>query len=237
MGGVSMYITALVMGLAGSLHCLGMCGPIFMAASGFYDKPGRYAWSLILHHGGKILSYAALGLLTGLIGQGASLLWFQNKVMVFCGILLLLMGIGAMVRWQALGRLNNFITGIMGRVLKKSVAGSFVLGVVNGLVPCGLVYAAAVGAAATQNSFDGLMFMVLFGVGTIPALSFAGLSRWLIPMKRVKNLGIWKQIPVVILGFWLLLKGLGLGIPLISPDLGSHEPEKNCCERHVHPGR
>lgn len=234
MGGLSMYITALLMGLAGSLHCLGMCGPIFIAASGFYESPGKYAVSLVLHHTGKIASYAVLGFLTGLIGKGASLLWFQNKVMVVCGLLLLLMGMGAMVKWKVLAGFNRRITEAMGKVLKRSATGGLLLGMVNGLVPCGLVYAAAVGAAATQSSFDGVIFMVMFGLGTIPALSIAGFSRWLVPLKRVKNLGVWKQIPILILGAWLLLKGLGLGIPFLSPDLGSHNPSENCCERHVH---
>jgi sulfite exporter TauE/SafE len=77
-----------------------------------------------------------------------------------------------------------------------------------------------------------MLFMLLFGLGTIPALSLAGFSRWVIPFHKIKNLGIWKQIPMLILGVWLLLKGMGLGIPYISPDLGSHKPESNCCKTH-----
>jgi uncharacterized protein len=233
LGGIGIYITALVMGLAGSLHCLGMCGPIFVAASGFYNKPKEYLLPLFLHHLGKLVSYAALGLVMGLLGKGASLLWFQNKIMVVCGVLLLCMALGTMLKLRHISKLNDWVSIRMGKALNNSKMAGLVLGFVNGLVPCGLVYAAAIGAAATQSYTGGVVFMLMFGLGTIPALSIAGLSRWLIPLKRMRNLGVWKQIPMLILGLWLLLKGLGLGIPYISPDLGSHKPNANCCERHT----
>lgn len=236
MGGVSWYIAGFVAGLAGSLHCLGMCGPIFAATSSFYQSPREYLKPLMIHHAGKILSYAGIGLLMGLIGQGVSLLWFQNQVMIVCGILLMIMAFGGMVQWKFAGGLNKRISNLMGKLLGRKGKGSFVLGIVNGLIPCGLVYAAAISAAATQSLTRGALFMVFFGLGTVPALSAVGFSRWLFKMRRIRGLVIWKQIPVLILGVWLFLKGLGLGIPYISPDLSSHEPDKNCCEHH-HPRR
>lgn len=234
MGAISWYITALVMGLAGSLHCLGMCGPIFIAASNFYNSPREYVKPLLLHHAGKIFSYAGLGLAMGLLGKGVSLLWFQNKVMIVCGILLMAMALGGMVKWKVLQGLNHWVAQKMGVLLGKKSKGSLLLGLVNGLIPCGLVYAAAIGAASTQNMLTGAFFMVFFGIGTIPALTVVGFSRWLFKFRKFKNLAVWKQVPVMLLGIWLFMKGLGLGIPYISPDLSSHEPTKNCCERHVH---
>jgi sulfite exporter TauE/SafE len=138
-----------------------------------------------------------------------------------------------MLKLRHISKLNDWVSIRMGKALNNSKMAGLVLGFVNGLVPCGLVYAAAIGAAATQSYTGGVVFMLMFGLGTIPALSIAGLSRWLIPLKRMRNLGVWKQIPMLILGLWLLLKGLGLGIPYISPDLGSHKPNANCCERHT----
>jgi len=231
MGGISWYIAAFVMGLAGSLHCLGMCGPIFAASSTFYASPKEYLKPVLIHHLGKSISYALLGIAMGLLGKGMSLLLFQNKVMVICGILLILFAFGNMVKWNAFAGLGIWVTHRMGKLLGKK-GGSFLLGIVNGLIPCGLVYAAAIGAAATQNMLYGALFMVFFGLGTMPALSAAGFSRWLFKTRKLKNLALWKQIPVIILGLWLLFKGLGLGIPYISPDLHSHNPSENCCEKH-----
>lgn len=230
---MSLYITALVLGLAGSLHCLGMCGPLFMAASGFYETPQKFVLPLILHHTGKIVSYAFLGLLMGMIGKVISIIWFQNGVMVVCGILLLIMAAGSIFKWRTMGELSRWINTKMQIGLKKNPLSPLVLGVLNGLIPCGLVYAAAVGAVGAQSAFGGTLFMIAFGLGTVPALVFAGFSRWLIPVKRIKNSGIWKQIPIAVLGVWFLLKGLGLGIPLVSPNFGQHNVTKNCCSKHV----
>jgi uncharacterized protein len=232
LGGIGIYIAALVMGLAGSMHCLGMCGPIFMATSSFYGNSKQYILPFIYHHLGKLFSYAVIGLLMGIIGKGASLLWFQNRIMFICGLVLIAMAVGSILKWKGLNGFNSWISRTMGKALKKSGAFAIVVGILNGLVPCGLVYAAAVGALATQSYSGGMLFMFVFGLGTIPALGLAGFSRWLIPFHMFKNLGVWKRIPILILGIWLLLKGLGLGIPYISPDLGSHKPEANCCKKH-----
>ncbi|MCC7297193.1 MAG: sulfite exporter TauE/SafE family protein [Bacteroidia bacterium] len=235
MGGISIYIAALLMGLAGSLHCLGMCGPIFVASSGFYSSPKEYVKPVLLHHLGKTITYAFIGLIMGFIGKSASLLWYQNRIMIVCGILLLIMAVGGMFNTGIFKRFNTWVTNKMGYYLKKNSNAAIVLGIVNGFIPCGLVVAAAVAAAATQSILGGVLFMVLFGIGTAPALSLAGFAKWFIPLKRIKNLGLWKQIPMFILGIWLLFKGLGLGIPYLSPDLNSHSAEKNCCRHHNPP--
>jgi sulfite exporter TauE/SafE len=232
MGGISLYISALIMGLAGSLYCLGMCGPIYMATSGFYEKPSDYLKPLLLHHLGKTMSYAALGVVMGLLGKGASLLMYQNNIMILCGAVLLFIAVFGVIKLPILKGVNTRITALMGKYLKKSSNTAVLLGLVNGFIPCGLVYAAAVGAAATQSLVGGMTFMVIFGLGTLPALTLIAFAKWFIPMRRIKNLAVWKQVPMFILGFWMLFKGLGLGIPYVSPDLNSHSPEKNCCRPH-----
>lgn len=227
------YLTALILGLTSSLHCLGMCGPIFMAAGSLYQRPKDYVAPLMLHHAGKIISYAVLGLIMGFVGKGISLLWLQNKVMLGFGILLMFMAVGGALRMKAMDKLSQWAGKLTGRFLTKK-GGGFLLGLVNGLIPCGVVYAAAVGAAATQNPVDGVLFMVFFGLGTVPALSLAGFSSKLFKLRKIPNLNLWKQIPVFILGAWLFMKGLGLGIPYISPDTMSNQTDKNCCKPGVH---
>lgn len=229
---MSWYLTAMLMGLAGSLHCLGMCGPIFVTTSTFYNSPKEFLFPTLLHHFGKLISYAALGLALGFIGKSVSLIWFQNQVLIVCGLILIIMAVAGLVRWKALDGFNQWIGRQMSRLLKQKKGGSLLLGIINGLIPCGLVYAAAVGAVATQSPTDGVLFMVFFGLGTMPSLLAAGFSRWLLPLRKFKNINIWKQIPVLLLGILLLLKGLSLGIPYISPDLNSHKPTENCCRPH-----
>lgn len=229
MGEISWYVTALVMGLAGSIHCLAMCGPIFIAVSGFYEKPSAFVRPVFMHQVGKLLSYAAIGILFGIIGQSLSLLVIQNQLMIICGVLLLLIAIGGMMKTGILAGFQRYINGRISKLLKVRGIGPLLLGLVNGLVPCGLVYAAAIGAAATQVWWQGALFMVFFGLGTMPALTLAGFSRWLMPLRRIPNLAIWKQLPALILGILLFLKGLSLGIPYISPDLQARDDKKNCC--------
>lgn len=233
MGGVEFYFAALIMGLAGSLHCLGMCGPIFLTTASFYAKPSDYFTPVVLHHIGKIIAYVCLGLLMGFLGSGISLLWFQNQVMIYFGLLLLIFSTMGFFNWQILKGLNHFIMRKMGDLLAKKGKGMLLVGIINGFIPCGLVYAAAIGAAATQNIGKGMVFMLLFGIGTMPLLTAVGFSKWIFGKIHFKNSRLWKQIPMFILGLWLMLKGLGLGIPYISPDLKSHNPEKNCCENHA----
>lgn len=237
MGEITWYITALVMGLAGSLHCLAMCGPIFAAVGGFYEKPSQFVKPVIMHHAGKMVSYAALGLLMGAIGQTLSLVVIQNQLMLICGIILLLIAAGGMLKSGWLKGFQSWVNMRMSALLKAGGFGPLLLGLVNGLVPCGLVYAAAVGAAATQTWWQGALFMVFFSLGTMPSLTLAGFSRWLIPLRRMPNLAVWKQIPTLLLGALLFLKGLSLGIPYISPDVQAKDAGKNCCKpaQQVHP--
>jgi sulfite exporter TauE/SafE len=232
LGELSFYIGGFIMGIAGSLHCLGMCGPIFIASAGFYDTPGKFVLPLIYHHTGKIFSYMAIGVVMGLIGKSASILFFQNQVMIFFGAILILTSLFSFIRLRGLTKLNKWVEIKMGAALKRSGKAAWMLGLINGLVPCGLVYAAALGSAATQSIYGGAVFMVCFGLGTIPSLTIAGFSRWLIPFHRLKNSRLWRQIPAAVLGCWLLLKGLGLGVPYISPDHQSHAATRNCCKHH-----
>ena len=224
-----LFASALILGLAGSLHCAAMCGPIYLTVSGFYEKPIQYMIPLLWQLIGKITGYALLGILFGIVGKGLSILVFQNTLMVISGLLLLLIGLSEIFRFKSFAVLENTVNKVMGRMIAQRAKGAFLLGVLNGFIPCGLVYAACVGAMAAGKPENGAIYMVLFGVGTTPVLVISAFSRWLIPIRKMVLGAIWKQIPVLLLGLLFLLKGMGVGIPYFSPDLKSESNKKNCC--------
>ncbi len=216
--------TAFILGFAGSLHCLGMCGPLALALPGGRDAStarrvaGRAAYNL-----GRILTYAIFGLFAGQIGHVFRVAGFQQTVSLLLGVLLLL-AIFWKPQWLPawiVRRVHAPLQRGLGRMLRlDGMAGLFQVGLLNGLLPCGLVYAAMAGASLQGGPLGGAAYMALFGLGTAPmmfALSLGGLSlrspRWQPILRRV--------IPAVtlVVATLLILRGLALDIPFLSPDL------------------
>ncbi|MCC6972091.1 MAG: sulfite exporter TauE/SafE family protein, partial [Phycisphaerales bacterium] len=171
------FFTPFLVGLAGSLHCAGMCGPLLLAV----NPPGK-TWQDTLtrsatYHAGRILIYAALGLFFGYVGKGFAVAGFQKIISIAGGGVMIVM---ALATWRfeqivrALPGMNRFFEWVqtqIGRTLRRqSHSASFSLGALNGLLPCGLVYAALAGAISTTEGVEGAAFMILFGLGTLPLL-------------------------------------------------------------------
>lgn len=236
-----MVATALMLGLLGSAHCIGMCGPLALAVPSPRKGVVSRLGSALALNGGRVVTYAMLGAAFGLFGRGLQLAGLQQTVSIALGILiltsLLAPGILHSVRiGQVAGGFVMRMQGLMARQLKRtSVEGLFFTGMLNGLLPCGLVYLAAAGAIAQDGWAAGALFMALFGLGTWPAMvglkvsgSYAG------PSLRA---GLRKLTPYAyaLMGVLFILRGMDLGIPLISPDL----PEPNSatfeCATHTLP--
>ena len=201
-------IGAIAIGFFGSLHCVGMCGPVMMAFMG----PRQSKTGFALYHLGRILTYVLLGGVLGLIGASAALFQSQQLVVLILGILLLLLyGIPSLRH-----RLEKFYyESRFYHLLKSFLAHNlsvrkrwFLSGVANGFFPCGLTYVAAAGAVAIGNPVEGALFMVLFGLGTIPALatiSFAGTTIF----SKIKGLIPRSVTAIAILsGSIMILRGL-----------------------------
>ena len=214
--------TAIVLGLVGSLHCAVMCGPLVLALSSTRAHRPLNA-SRLVYHAGRIASYGAIGALFGAVGQTFALAGLQRWTSIIAGIAILL---GLMFSSRA--GLNGYVMkmvmllkGAFARLLeRRSLASQFLLGMLNGLLPCGLVYIAAAGAATTLSPVFGALHMAAFGLGTLPMLlgvAVAGKKlRLLIPHAP-------RLIPIFVAAVAILLvvRGMALGIPYFSPALNA----------------
>lgn len=219
-----MLFTALILGLVSSLHCMGMCGPIAMMLPVDRSNPTRKTLQIILYHTGRLISYGALGLIFGLIGRSLYLAGIQQQLSIVIGILIVSV---AMIPERIFARYNfskpiyrviSYVKTSLGKQFKnRSNKSIFTIGILNGFLPCGMVYVALFGALAMQNAIYGMLFMMLYGLGTVPLMSIVVYFSSYIKNSFGKNLT--KVIPVITLcvGVLFILRGLGLDIPFVSP--------------------
>ena len=223
-----MLISALILGLLGSFHCIGMCGPIAFMLPVDQSNAFRKIIQIAIYHFGRLLSYSILGLVFGLIGKSLYLFGFQQQLSIIIGIVMIVV---VLIPYKTFAKYNfskplfNIISKVksgLGSALKKKTLDTFLtIGFLNGFLPCGLVYMAVFGAIASGNAFEGSLYMAFFGLGTIPLMTTAiYFSHFLKGALRQK---IQKAIPVfvVLIGVLFILRGLGLGIPYISPELAT----------------
>jgi uncharacterized protein len=224
--------TALILGLVGSLHCAGMCGPLALALPSAGSTPIGFVAGRVAYNAGRIVTYCLLGIVFGLAGWTLLLAGIQRWTCIALGVVLLvsLAASRKLVAWNPVtilvGRLKSRMSGLLRR---RSFASLVALGLLNGLLPCGLVYAACAGAAATGGILAGAGYMAMFGAGTVPMMLALSLSGNLVPVSL--RLKLTKAIPVCVgmLGALLIVRGLSLGIPYLSPDMSSGSP--SCCHR------
>ncbi|HEY1170553.1 MAG TPA: sulfite exporter TauE/SafE family protein [Verrucomicrobiae bacterium] len=214
--------TAFMLGLVGSLHCAGMCGPLALALPVAGKTRGDFVLGRLLYNLGRILTYTLLGAVFGLLGQSFALAGFQKWVSLVAGVAILL-GLVASLR-VGLGlpitKSVVWLKSSVGRLLQQRTFGSlFLLGSLNGLLPCGLVYVAATAAAATGSLQSGVLSMALFGLGTLPVMLGMGLAGR--KLQGMLNLKLQRLVPIslAVLGVLLILRGMELGIPYVSPVL------------------
>ena len=232
-----MLYTAFLFGLISTFHCIAMCGPIAMMLPVERDNQAKKIIQILLYHAGRLSAYAFIGLIFGLLGRGLFLAGFQQKLSIFIGVAMIVVilipeKVFAQYNFsKPVFKLISKIKTTLGRQFKsKSYKSLFTIGLLNGFLPCGMVYVALFGAIAMQNELYGVMYMILFGLGTIPMMSsVVYLNSFLSISIRNK---IQKIIPflVIIIGILFIFRGLGLGIPYVSPsDISLFvQPTPNC---------
>lgn len=234
-----MLLSAFIIGLLGSLHCVGMCGPIAMMLPLGDSKGLKKLFLISSYHLGKMISYGLIGLVLGSLGMGVSLFGYQQQLSIGTGVIIILFALFPALSHNSFFKANwiykpiSKIKSSLGKALKKNKADTLLtIGFLNGFLPCGLVYMAMMGALANGSITTGVLYMIFFGLGTVPLLTILVYSASLIQKKYVQN--IKKLIPffVILLGILFILRGLGLGIPYISPKQNHQMAGENSIECH-----
>ncbi|CAD0008602.1 sulfite exporter TauE/SafE family protein [Flavobacterium chungangense] len=219
-----MLYSAFILGLISSLHCVGMCGPIAMMLPVDHQNEAKKVTQIITYHLGRLTAYATIGLIFGLLGRGFFLAGLQQKMSIFIGLAMI---IAVLIPERIFSKYNfskpvykviSNIKSTLGKQFKnKSYKSLFTIGLLNGFLPCGMVYVALFGAIAMQSAGFGVLYMLLFGLGTVPLMTIVVYMHSLLKLPFRNK--IQKAIPyvAVVIGVLFILRGLGLGIPYVSP--------------------
>ncbi len=222
-----MYIwEGLIIGFLGSLHCIGMCGPIALALPSGSFRSFSFYIGRILYNFGRVITYSFFGLIFGMLGKSFSFISieFQQGVTIATGVVILLIVIlptGIKKKISDKFSFFNFTNKIklyFGTLFKKgSISSLFFIGILNGFLPCGFVYVGLAGALVTGEVLSGIFYMALFGIGTIPVMFGTSLAGNFINVKIRQKIS--KAIPFFagLIAILFILRGLSLGIPYISP--------------------
>lgn len=211
------------LGLISSFHCVGMCGPLALSLPVQHLTKSLQLIAIILYNAGRVGTYTLLGLVLGLAGHQLFLSGWQQLFSILLGGGMLLFSVQHVVLkklWQPkwMLRFHFTIQSLMGKWLaSKYLTGYFVLGLANGLLPCGMVYLAIAGALSTSQVMESTSFMLAFGVATLPAMLAMGILS--IRINLTARRAIRRMMPIIVtaVAILLIVRGLQLGIPFLSP--------------------
>ena len=173
-----MLYTAFILGLLGSLHCIGMCGPIAFMLPVDRSHSAKKIGQISIYHFGRLLAYGLIGLIFGLVGKGLYIFGLQQQLSIVIGILMIVV---VVLPYKTFNRYNlskpiykviSKVKSGLGQAMKRKSADTFLtIGFLNGFLPCGLVYMAVFGSLASASAIQGSLYMMLFGLGTVPLMS------------------------------------------------------------------
>lgn len=236
---MALLLAALSLGFLGSFHCIGMCGPIALSLPVHQAGPLKKFLLVLSYNAGRMLTYSLFGGIAGLLGQAFVIAGYQQALSITLGVLLLAGVILPNVK-RGQEKSTQYFTGIYLRI-KSSLAGLFkrrgagplfLIGTLNGLLPCGLVYMGITGAVASGNLLEGALFMAFFGLGTIPVMLSLPLAGSFISVDTRNR--IRKTVPLVVglTAVLLIVRGLNLGIPYLSPAFDKSQQNISCHVQH-----
>jgi sulfite exporter TauE/SafE len=219
-------MAGMTFGFLGSFHCIGMCGPLALALPGSDKKTSSLVASRLVYNVGRVITYSILGAAVGLLSKMISIGGFQQWLSIGVGVFILL-GLSIsrlrnkLNQWKAYpSRLMKKAGSPIKSLFKKGTTGSlFVIGLLNGLLPCGFVYMGLATALTSGTVIKSVYFMAGFGLGTIPAMLGVSLAGGLISLSLRRRLKRYSPYFIAFVGMLLIFRGLNLGIPFLSPHL------------------
>ena len=221
-----MLWSSFLIGLVGSLHCLGMCGPIVLALPGTTDNRLGFVSGRLLYNLGRAITYAFMGAVAGVIGQGIAMAGFQQWLGIIAGSLMILSVLlptkaaRRILPTQMYDKAMVSLKNRLGSLLSDSSGKSMLtIGLLNGFLPCGLVYLALAGSLVMGSVAGGALYMFIFGLGTLPVMLVASFASGLITGGLRKIITRVIPVGIIVLGVLFILRGLSLGIPFLSPDM------------------
>ncbi len=224
-----MYWSAFLLGFVGSTHCVVMCGPLLLSIPG-QKSFSKFLTSRLIYHLGRILMYVGLGFLFGLISEFVYIGQLQQTFSVILGIVICLMAFAffASAIESRLGRLALKLIQPLKNTLrnnqKHGPLSHMVGGFLNGILPCGLVYVALFASAASSSVLVSSQYMLLFGLGTIPATLAISVLGKALRYRFSRTVLKLSSVLIFCLGAILIVRGLGLDIPYLSPAMDYFHP-------------
>lgn len=224
--------SAFLLGLTGSVHCAGMCGPLVMALPKARVGDSMWVAGRVAYNSGRVSTYSLMGACCGALGERLAIAGMQRWVSLAAGVLVLL-SLLVKSRFASGSFLERYVGRIklaVSRLLRvRTLPSLFALGLINGILPCGLVYVALAAAVASNGLVQGALYMAVFGLGTTPMMLAVGFVGPKLAMNLRWRLQRLAPLAAVMVGVLLVLRGLALGIPYVSPNVeAGHFQCVNC---------
>ena len=226
------FISGFTIGLLGSFHCVGMCGPLALSLPIHHLSSFNKSVSVLFYNLGRAVTYASMGVVFGIIGQSFNFFNWQQGLSIGAGILILtvlLMNQFGNVKTNQFSRFTQAIKVKLGTYLKsdKKLISYLYIGLLNGFLPCGLVYIAIASAIATGSILSSSLLMFSFGVGTLPVMALTMVLGKFISINLRQQLNKITPYLIMAVAVLLIVRGLNLGIPYLSP---THDANHvTCC--------
>jgi sulfite exporter TauE/SafE len=207
---MTIYLTAIVMGLMSGGHCIGMCGPLVLALPVDATSHWRSVLFRIVYNSGRITVYAGMGAVVGLTAAGLELKLLQKHVAHIAGAILITISVLQLLPFfqlNILSALHARVSAAMRRVTPREGVWRFwFLGMVNGFLPCGMVAAALIAALSLGEIPGAVFYMLLFGLGTFPLMLAASLFGVYLSPKVRRSLAVVGPLYGIALGVLLVVR-------------------------------
>lgn len=219
----ALIVTGFILGIGSSLHCMGMCGPIAMALPLDRRSNSTILFGALQYNLGRVVTYAILGIIAGSLGLTINTFGFLQWISIIAGALLILFAWRHIFqRIPAFHAPSLFVTSklnqLLGKVIRsKNPSKLLFLGGLNGLLPCGMVYAALLNSILAGSPYSSALAMIAFGLGTLPAMIFVSFAAGKITGEHRRKFNSILPYLLTIVGTIIILRGMNLDIPYISP--------------------